>query len=118
MSSKLYYGSIKTLTLLNNNYINVKTKSVAMIKHFILKSHIELEDHNILIKILRTVSVPLLNNLPQTFIKLFMKKSSHDASTVVNKGGTTHALEAMYTRYERGIFSRGYIRGVADLFLH
>ncbi|HEY4503988.1 MAG TPA: class I SAM-dependent methyltransferase family protein [Candidatus Paceibacterota bacterium] len=47
-----------------------------------------------------------------------MIKSSQDASTVVKKGGTTHALEVMYTRYDRKIFSRGYIKGIADMFWH
>lgn len=78
----------------------------------------ELEKHNFLIKLARIFTVPLLNALPASLIQKMMRKSSHDAATVVAKGGSTHALEAMYTRYHRGLFSRGFLQGVADLFWH
>ncbi len=78
----------------------------------------ELETHNLLEKLVRVFTVPVLNALPARLIQLFMQKSSHDAATVVAKGGSTHALEAMYTRYHRGIFSRGFLQGVADMFWH
>src|SRR3989338_773727 len=78
----------------------------------------ELETHNLLEKFVRVFTVPLLNALPARLIQLFMQKSSHDAATVVAKGGSTHALEAMYTRYHRGIFSRGFLQGLADMFWH
>jgi hypothetical protein len=47
-----------------------------------------------------------------------MKKTSTDASTVADTGGTTHALEARYGRLDRRLFSRGIRQGVADLFWH
>jgi len=47
-----------------------------------------------------------------------MRATSHDAATVVAKGGSTHALEAMYTRYHRKLFSRGFFQGLADIFWH
>lgn len=78
----------------------------------------ELETHNALVKFVRIFTVPLLNVLPAWFIKLLMQKSSHDAATVVAKGGSTHALEVMYTRYHRHPFARGFIVGLADFFWH
>ncbi len=77
-----------------------------------------LESHNLFIKFLRLFTLPLLNHLPASFIQFTMKKSSHDASVVVAKGGSTHALEAMYTRYHRSFFSRGFSQGIADFFWH
>jgi SAM-dependent methyltransferase len=47
-----------------------------------------------------------------------MTRTSQDAAAVVAKGGSTHALEAMYTRYHRRLFSRGPVNGLADLFWH
>ena len=78
----------------------------------------KLETHSLPVKAVRLVTVPALNMLPKSFIQLFMKKSSRDAGTVVAKGGTTHALEAMYGRSERKLFSRGLSQGVADILWH
>jgi len=78
----------------------------------------KLEMHGLLTRFVRVFTVPLLNALPARLIQLFMQKSSHDAATVVAKGGSTHALEAMYTRYHRDIFSRGLLQGLADMFWH
>lgn len=78
----------------------------------------KLERHNIFVKVIRIITVPLLNLLPSRFIKLFMNKSSKDASTVVAKGGSTHALEAMYNRYHRTLFSRGILQGCSDILWH
>ena len=77
-----------------------------------------LEKHGLLVKIIRILSVPLLNSLPAELIQKLMKKTSSDAKTVVQHGGSTHALEVMYTRYQRGLFSRGIFQGFADLFWH
>ena len=77
-----------------------------------------LEEHNFLVKGIRIFTVPILNNIPGWLIKKAMKKSSKDASTVVAKGGTTHALEAMYGRSQRTLFSRGISQGVADILWH
>lgn len=78
----------------------------------------KLETHNFLTKFVRLFSVPLLNSIPAFLMQKTMKKTSHDAATVVHKGGSTHALEAMYTRYHRSFFSRGFIQGVSDFFWH
>lgn len=78
----------------------------------------KLETHSIPVKIVRVVTVPALNLLPKGVIQLFMKKSNKDAGTVVAKGGTTHALEAMYGRSQRKLFSRGIPQGISDLFWH
>lgn len=77
-----------------------------------------LETHNIPTRIIRVITVPLLNLLPKSIVQLFMRKSSKDAGTVVAKGGTTHALEAMYGRSQRKLFSRGIPQGVADILWH
>lgn len=78
----------------------------------------DLETHGVLTASVRVVTVPVLNALPGPVIKKMMQRTSCDASTVVAKGGSTHALEAMYTRYERRLFLRGLLQGVADAFWH
>ena len=77
-----------------------------------------LEKHGIISRAIRLFSVPLLNNLPASMIQKIMKKTSNDAAAVVNHGGSTHALEGMYTRHHRSLFSRGMLQGFADLFWH
>ncbi|MFH1656619.1 MAG: methyltransferase domain-containing protein [Candidatus Nealsonbacteria bacterium] len=76
------------------------------------------EHHNLLVKFIRIFSVPLLNYLPSFFIKKIMVVSSRDSRIAVKYGGSTHALEGMYGRYERKLFSRGFFQGIADLFWH
>ena len=78
----------------------------------------KLERNSVITKCVRLVTVPLLNVLPEPVIKTMMTRSSLDASTVVAKGGSAHALEAMYTRYHRTLFSRGPWHGLADSFWH
>lgn len=82
------------------------------------KNYNRLEKHGYLVKLTRLITVPVLNFLPESTIKSFMIRSSKDASTVVAKGGTTHALEVMYNRYHRSLFGRGFTQGVADIFWH
>jgi len=77
-----------------------------------------LEKHNFFIKVVRIISVPIMNNIPSSILQKMMHKSSKDASTVANTGGSTMALEVMYTRYHRKLFSRGIMQGLADLFWH
>ncbi|MFA6535923.1 MAG: class I SAM-dependent methyltransferase [Candidatus Paceibacterota bacterium] len=77
-----------------------------------------LERHSLGVKVIRIFTVPLLNNLPASLVQKMMKKSSKDASAVVERGGSTHALEAMYSRHSRSIFSRGFWQGLADSFWH
>jgi len=78
----------------------------------------DLEKHNFLIKVLRIFTVPVMNHIPKSLLQNMMTKTSHDAGTVVKTGGSTMALEVMYTRYHRGLFSRGILQGLADLFWH
>jgi len=75
-----------------------------------------LKKHGLIVKAIRIFSVPIMNTLPASLIKKMMKKSSKDAATVVVSGGSTHALEAMYTRNHRKLFSRGLFQGFADYF--
>lgn len=77
-----------------------------------------MERHNLAEKIIRIFSVPLLNHLPQSTVQGMMRSSSKDAKTVTHHGGSTIALEAMYTRFHRGLFSRGFWHGIADYFWH
>ncbi len=77
-----------------------------------------LEKHSAAVKIIRLLSVPVMNNLPSSWLQKTMKKTSHDAKAVVEHGGSTHALEGMYMRHHRKLFSRGIIQGIADLFWH
>lgn len=77
-----------------------------------------LEGHNLFVKFVRIFSVPILNNLPANFLRVFMKASSHDAKVVLDNVGSARALEVMYGHYRRNLFSRGIMQGLADLFWH
>jgi len=77
-----------------------------------------LESHNMFEGVVRIFSVPFLNSLPASLIQNVMKKTSRDAGKVTESGGSTHALEVMYTRYHRKFFSRGVFQGIADYFWH
>lgn len=76
------------------------------------------ETHNLLVKFVRIFSVPLLNNIPPSVIKKILAGTSKDGATAIKYGGSSSALEAMYTRYNRKLFSRGILQGIADLFWH
>lgn len=78
----------------------------------------KLERHNLFVKFIRIFSVPILNGLPAIFLRRFMKNSSHDAEIVLDNVGSAWALEIMYGRYRRNLFSRGITQGIADLFWH
>ena len=78
----------------------------------------DLETHGIIVKILRIFSVPIMNKISPNFLQKMMRATSHDARTVVNNTGSTTALEAMYSRHQRSLFSRGILQGMADLFWH
>lgn len=84
----------------------------------ISKSLSHFERHNFFTKLLRIVTVPFLNHIPSILLRHMMKATSHDAATVVERGGSTHALEAMYTRYHHRPFARGFISGLSDFFWH
>lgn len=76
------------------------------------------ERHNIFTKILCLISVPVINNIPNKLLKKMAGASSHDAFRILNSVGSTHALEVMYNRHERHLFSRGILQGMADFFWH
>src|SRR4030042_2116542 len=78
----------------------------------------KLETHSLIEKIIRVFSVPLLNNIPSSIMKKRLAGSSKDGKAVVKTGGSARALEVMYTRYDRKLFSRGILQGTADLFWH
>src|SRR3989344_5124771 len=77
-----------------------------------------LEGHNLFVKLVRIFSVPILNNSPVNFLRVFMRTSSQDAEIVLDNVGSARALEVMYGRYRRNLFSRGAMQGIADLFWH
>ncbi len=78
----------------------------------------DLETHGLFTKIFRLFSVPILNHIPARFLRLVMRKTSHDAGVVTKHGGSTTALEAMYTRHHHHPFARGFFSGLADFFWH
>jgi len=78
----------------------------------------KLERHNFFIKLVRIFSVPILNGLPENFLQRFMRVSSQDAEVVLDNVGSARALEVMYGRYSRNLFSRGLLQGIADFFWH
>jgi len=77
-----------------------------------------LEGFNLFVKFLRLFSVPILNALPDAFLQRFMKNSSHDAEVVLENVGSARALEVMYGRHRKKIFSHGFFQGIADFFWH
>lgn len=76
------------------------------------------ETHSLLVKFIRIFSTPLLNNIPASVMRKILAGTSRDGAIAVKHGGSTYALEAMYTRYNRKLFSRGFLQGCADLFWH
>jgi len=84
----------------------------------IVADYKNLEGHGLFVKFVRIFTVPILNSLPEDFLKRFMKTSSHDAEVVLDNLGSARALEVMYGRYRRNLFSRGLMQGFADLFWH
>lgn len=84
----------------------------------VVASYKNLEGHSLFEKFVRFFTVPVLNVLPAKFLQKFMRTSSSDAEVVLDNLGSAKALEVMYGRYKRNIFSRGIIQGFADLFWH
>ncbi len=79
---------------------------------------LHLESHGLLTRLLRLLTVPALNHIPAYLLRSTMQRTSRDAATVTKNGGSTTALEAMYTRHHRRPFSRGLFQGIADYFWH
>ncbi len=84
----------------------------------IIADYKNLEGHNLFVRFVRIFTVPILNSLPDVFLCRFMRASSYDAGVVLDNLGSARALEVMYGRYRRNIFSRGLMQGFADLFWH
>ena len=84
--------------------------SVAKSKH--------LERRGFANSIIRFLTLPILNLIPEKALRKTAKASSKDASNILEKVGTTHALEVMYTRHHRKLFSRGILQGIADWYWH
>lgn len=85
--------------------------------HIIIDDNNYLETHRLPIRALRAGFVPIMNALP-TFVIQKMLRLSADAAAVSSQPGSTHALEVMYTRYNRNMFVNGVFKGVLDHFWH
>jgi SAM-dependent methyltransferase len=78
--------------------------------------HKKLEKHPLLVRFLRLFTVPILNIIPPRIIKKIVVKSSPYGAKVLEKPGTTHSLETMYTK---GYFnSAGIIKNLSNFFWH
>lgn len=77
-----------------------------------------LEKNNFIVKLARFFIIPILNKIPESVLKKFMRKSSNDAVVVMDNVGSAKALEVMYGRYKKNLFSKGLLQGIADLFWH
>ena len=77
-----------------------------------------LEKRGFINSIIRFLTLPILNLIPEKALRKTAKASSKDASNILEKVGTTHALEVMYTRHHRKLFSRGILQGIADWYWH
>ena len=84
----------------------------------VIADYKNLEGHSLFVKFVRVFTVPILNNLPANFLQIFMRTSSQDAEILLDNVGSARALEVMYGRYRRNLFSRGAVQGFADLFWH
>ncbi|MEK7117940.1 MAG: hypothetical protein AAB861_04190 [Patescibacteria group bacterium] len=78
----------------------------------------DLERRGFANSIIRFLTLPILNLIPEKALRKTAKSSSRDASNILDNVGTTHALEVMYTRHHRKLFSRGIMQGVADWYWH
>jgi len=83
-----------------------------------LKKGKKFRGHNFIENFVRIFSVPLLNILPSFIIKRIMEITSIDSKTVVKYGGSSLAVEVMYSAQKRSFFSKGVLTGIADYFWH
>lgn len=77
---------------------------------------VEMEEHAIYVKALRVLTVPLLNAIPGSILQKLIKKSSPYGAQVLEKPGSTHALETMYTKHENT--AKRLITNFTDFFWH
>jgi len=63
--------------------------------------HEKMEKHPFLIRLFRVISVPVLNLIPARALQRLIKRSSRYGSNVIDRPGTTHSLEAMYTKEDK-----------------
>jgi SAM-dependent methyltransferase len=78
--------------------------------------HEKMEKHPFSIKFVRILTVPLLNFIPAFLLKKLINKSSPYGSKVIEKPGSSHSLEAMYTKDDAK--SQGFVKRIADAFWH
>ena len=69
-----------------------------------IADHKDLEKHRLITKFLRIFVVPVLNRIPASTLQKVIKKSSQYGGKVITKAGTTHSLEAMYTKHQKPPF--------------
>lgn len=61
------------------------------------------ERHNFIEKIIRIFTVPLLNNIPEGLIRKILS-TNKDGKIIIEKGGSAHSLEILYTRHQRKLW--------------
>ena len=75
----------------------------------------DLERHSPLIKLTRFFVVPLLNIIPASFLQMIVRKFSPFGKKVIEKPGTTHSLEVMYSKPE-ALLRKNIFNKAADFF--
>ena len=83
-----------------------------------IADHKDLEKHRLITKFLRIFVIPVLNRIPAAKLQRVIKKSSQYGGNVITKAGTTHSLEAMYTKHQKPPFYKGILNALADSFWH
>lgn len=73
-----------------------------------------LETHSMLIKMLRIFAIPILNVVPSETLKGFIRKYSPFGKNVIERPGTTHSLEEMYTK--KSISKNGLLTRISDYY--
>ncbi|MBX4204978.1 MAG: methyltransferase domain-containing protein [Candidatus Doudnabacteria bacterium] len=72
--------------------------------------HETMEKHPSYVRLMRVVTVPILNAIPAKFLQRVIRKTSSYAKKVIEQPGSTHSLEAMYTKEKKA--------KAADTFWH
>lgn len=76
--------------------------------------HEELEHHPFYVKFLRFFTVPILNSIPSRVLQRLIRRTSPAyGAKVIERPGTTHSLEAMYTKNKPS-----FLQNLADFFWH
>ncbi|MGD0576583.1 MAG: class I SAM-dependent methyltransferase [Candidatus Staskawiczbacteria bacterium] len=78
----------------------------------------DLEKNGFFVKCAGLLIMPVLDILPADFLRWLMAATSKDSKELSEDTGSAVAIEIMYGRYKRKLFSRGVLQGFYDLFWH